>query len=791
MSYTVQNPNVFTAAFSGALAGMGVSGRIVISANPTRYAGLIAIANAFAQQLDTLWGATPVGFLEVQAFQEATEALWQQRSPIPNTATLAPSTWEDECLALITIVQAAVAFYLTQGYTNPPIGGGGSDDHKVMVSVTDTTPDYLAAKLLFASGLTATIENPGADEAIQIEATYDDSLAPQLGTSLTQDAITALKGPTPSGLQQVFVNKGGSDITGNGTRYKPYASIASALTAIALLADNTSTHRYAIMAGPGNFAEALVLEPWVYIVGTHQNTTRITAPTITFSANWTPAGDHRAGFNNVTMAGGPYTFDFNTVSSNEGKLTFQNVTWNTKPVFLAFSAINQVSMQNCYLLGGHAQTGINFTALQTSYQNGASIDLTSVNDGRNLPTIFSAYGGGTDGPLNATWTVSGGSNAVTVALYGFPIGGLVTLDGLQATIIGEPECMTNGATLLNSAPLPKMALWQDAVTGFVYIGGQRTQDHGSNAGVQLQSNQTNRAQYRASQYGANNFSPGLSAFKSRGAAFPALGGVIALDPLWRMSTVGVAPDNASIPIAAFITIQVPAGFVPVAQNWVPSEYELQLVPLAGPINSRRVVFKVSSEGETETLSGIRIGGPNTTPATIATVGALARSGNGSPEGAIVGSVGDLWSQLDGGGLWYKATGTATNTGWISFSALGTQGTAVVATVIAGGGTANLGAVNVVSASGKRIIQFTCLVNPFAGIQNGFIAASAMVNGIQVWQSEVTYKVPPNNEVVMLSLTYLDNGAPGSQSVDIKFDNLNADATAQVLIQNASLVAFAG
>jgi hypothetical protein len=109
------------------------------------------------------------------------------------------------------------------------------------------------------------------------------------------------------------------------------------------------------------------------------------------------------------------------------------------------------------------------------------------------------------------------------------------------------------------------------------------------------------------------------------------------------------------------------NFVPAAQAWTPSEYELQLVPLAGPINSRRVVFKVTSEGETESLNGVRVGGPATTPATIATVGARISSGNGDPNGVITGSVGDLWLRLDGGAgttLYVKESGAATTAGWV-------------------------------------------------------------------------------------------------------------------------------
>ncbi|HTQ42473.1 MAG TPA: hypothetical protein VMI75_06910 [Polyangiaceae bacterium] len=206
----------------------------------------------------------------------------------------------------------------------------------------------------------------------------------------------------------------------------------------------------------------------------------------------------------------------------------------------------------------------------------------------------------------------------------------------------------------------------DPVAGAIYVG-QTASDHGSASRFQLTSLVANGTQYRNNQYGNNGGAPGMSSFKSRGAAVGQLAGVLAGDPLQRFVAVGVAPDNASIPLASFITIQVPASFVPAGQNWVPSEYELQLVPLAGPINSRRVVFKVSSEGETQTLRGVRAGGASTSPANL-TTGTLWSSGSGAPNGVVTGSPGDLYTNTAGGAgqtLWVKESGAATNTGWVA------------------------------------------------------------------------------------------------------------------------------
>ncbi len=125
MSYTQLNADVFTAAFSGAAAGMGVSGRVITDGDQSRYSGLIQIADAFAQEFDTLWGGTAIGFLELEIIFLATEALWQDRAPIVSEVTLAPDTWRTECEAIIALVQEGLDFYAANGYTNPSLGGGG------------------------------------------------------------------------------------------------------------------------------------------------------------------------------------------------------------------------------------------------------------------------------------------------------------------------------------------------------------------------------------------------------------------------------------------------------------------------------------------------------------------------------------------------------------------------------------------------------------------------------------------------------------------------------------------
>jgi hypothetical protein len=68
-----------------------------------------------------------------------------------------------------------------------------------------------------------------------------------------------------------------------------------------------------------------------------------------------------------------------------------------------------------------------------------------------------------------------------------------------------------------------------------------------------------------------------------------------------------------------------------------------------------------------TFRSVRTGGPG---------GAQWSSGAGIPNGAVVGSPGDLYSNTNGGAgttLWAKESGVATNTGWVAMGAGGGSG----------------------------------------------------------------------------------------------------------------------
>jgi hypothetical protein len=166
----------------------------------------------------------------------------------------------------------------------------------------------------------------------------------------------------------------------------------------------------------------------------------------------------------------------------------------------------------------------------------------------------------------------------------------------------------------------------------------------SNAGIQHSSDVANRAQYRGNQFGANTAGPGVTGFKSRGA-LGTLAAVVAGDLLWRATAIGVAADNASIPIAATVSIQVPAGGV--GANYVATDFEVGLVPLAGPINGKKQAFLVDSEGVLHVkeapncMAGVAVTGiggtvvvPNTRATATTKINLTPQDGGAAPLGAF-------------------------------------------------------------------------------------------------------------------------------------------------------------
>lgn len=212
---------------------------------------------------------------------------------------------------------------------------------------------------------------------------------------------------------------------------------------------------------------------------------------------------------------------------------------------------------------------------------------------------------GPQGPIGPTGPTGAPGTSASVTGGTFPDNNFSIVDATDSTkqlnfdVQGSPSTTTTiitNPTANRATTTPDIdGTLIDAQTGtnLVFIGGPTTALHGSGSGIQYSTLVQDRAVIRENQYGNNNGIPGITTFKSRGATIGSLAPVLAGDVLYRDTSVGVT-SNLSIPLSGLSTIQVAPGGV--NTTFVATEYELQLVPKAGPANGRRQTFRVTSEG---------------------------------------------------------------------------------------------------------------------------------------------------------------------------------------------------
>ena len=111
MAYTPNNINVYIAAFSGAVAGMGASNRFPRDNVASDYASLVSTAGAYAQQFDTMWGANNATSLDIDNITQLTAAAWESRAP----NSTKPTDFAILCGALIAMVQQSETYFAGQG----------------------------------------------------------------------------------------------------------------------------------------------------------------------------------------------------------------------------------------------------------------------------------------------------------------------------------------------------------------------------------------------------------------------------------------------------------------------------------------------------------------------------------------------------------------------------------------------------------------------------------------------------------------------------------------------------
>jgi hypothetical protein len=111
----INNEPEFLTAFAGALAGIGISGRPVLSTTSGEYEGAAAAAFAFATEFDALWGGGSPDCYQLTAIGLACQGYWRNRG----ASSTNPADYETECAALVTAILEGSTVLTTEGVSPP------------------------------------------------------------------------------------------------------------------------------------------------------------------------------------------------------------------------------------------------------------------------------------------------------------------------------------------------------------------------------------------------------------------------------------------------------------------------------------------------------------------------------------------------------------------------------------------------------------------------------------------------------------------------------------------------
>lgn len=229
----------------------------------------------------------------------------------------------------------------------------------------------------------------------------------------------------PIQTQVLHVTSGGSDSTGNGTLGNPYLTIQHA---VGTITDASFNKRYTINVGPGDYAGALVVRSWVFIVGAGVLVTRINGDISIADASWADGGvnnDVRGGFCDCSLRGASVAIDFTFgATSPYGKFYFSNCWVNVAPVITGVSAANQVVIEDGLWFAGMVATAVAVTTSGWFNQNGAVVVNSAttatlytasnstnlgnliINNNAGVPPVVTLFGSPTSGNI----TVANGAN---------------------------------------------------------------------------------------------------------------------------------------------------------------------------------------------------------------------------------------------------------------------------------------------------------------------------------------------------------------------------------------------
>jgi hypothetical protein len=264
--------------------------------------------------------------------------------------------------------------------------------------------------------------------------------------------IPILKSLPAFASQEVYVRKGGNDLTGKGTLDWPYLTIQRAMTDIV---DASQTKHYTVNLGAGDFADSFAFKPWTGISGIastsgYQGVTSITA-SFSFDPSWTGSVYSVAWFSHITFNNAA-PFDIQNVNA---QLTFFDCEFNSGASFTGHHSgnVNNIVWDDCLAYGAvSVQDCQYFFPIGGTSIYDDTLTITSTSAVFPSTTTLLALGGTVSYSL--VLTSGAGSGGAIGDMRGCSVQGTLTLNGAATQYTGTVESIPETVVLTGGAPAP-------------------------------------------------------------------------------------------------------------------------------------------------------------------------------------------------------------------------------------------------------------------------------------------------------------------------------------------------
>jgi hypothetical protein len=189
--YTPLNVDVYLSAQAGAMAGMFVSGKQPTDQASEDYNNSVLLANSYAEEFDTQWGANDANESDIFQIQFYSTATWQNRTPSFNPAAREGTTYATLVGALIALIESVDANNAGNDITPPEWGGAATSSayvERITPLVLSTAPESLFA----AAGLISVGEaqNLCITFSLNPQFTGSPTGVPTITVNLVVDGVT-------------------------------------------------------------------------------------------------------------------------------------------------------------------------------------------------------------------------------------------------------------------------------------------------------------------------------------------------------------------------------------------------------------------------------------------------------------------------------------------------------------------------------------------------------------------------------------------------------------------------